>query len=138
MADCFSPEKRSWVMRQIRGRDTKAEVLLRSLIHRSGYRFRLHRADLPGKPDIVLPGHRVLIYVHGCFWHGHGCRKGRRPKSNSDYWNLKIDRNIARDQKHIRDANLQGWRPLVVWECELRMNSENVLSRVLHHIEADE
>lgn len=134
MADCFSQEKRSWVMAQIRSRDTQPEIALRKMLHGLGYRYRLHRSDLPGKPDLAMAKYRALIYVHGCFWHGHECQRGRRPKSNTDYWQKKLDRNIERDKKHLSDAKALGWRPLVVWECELAQDPELVLDRVLQHL----
>jgi DNA mismatch endonuclease (patch repair protein) len=121
MADVFSEEKRSWIMSRVKGRDTTPELAVRSIIHRHGYRFRLHRKDLPGCPDIVLPRHRNIVFVHGCFWHGHkGCRKSSRPATNREFWNAKIDGNIARDKKAVRRLRRSGWSVLVVWECELR------------------
>jgi len=97
------------------------ELAVRKLLHRAGYRFRLHRNDLPGKPDIVLPRYRIAIFVHGCFWHGHeGCREGRKPKSNLAYWNRKLERNKERDRRNIQQLETQGWHPVVVWECELQ------------------
>src|SRR5262249_55877385 len=113
--------KRSEVMRRVRGRDTRPELKVRRLITRMGLRYRLHRKDLPGKPDLVFAGRRVALFVHGCFWHGHDCARGaRQPKANADYWLKKIARNRARDaevQQRLADA---GWRPVVVWECELK------------------
>ncbi len=121
MADVFSEEKRSWIMSRVKGRDTTPELAVRSIIHRHGYRFRLHRKDLPGCPDIVLPRHRKIVFVHGCFWHGHkGCRKSSRPATNREFWNTKIDGNIARDKKAVGRLRRSGWSVLVVWECELR------------------
>ena len=121
MADVFSEEKRSWIMSRVKGRDTTPELAVRSIIHRHGYRFRLHRKDLPGCPDIVLPRHRKIVFVHGCFWHGHkGCGKSSRPATNRKFWNTKIDGNIARDKKAVGRLRRSGWSVLVVWECELR------------------
>lgn len=121
MADVFSEEKRSWIMSRVKGRDTAPELAVRSIIHGHGYRFRLHRKDLPGCPDIVLPRHRKIVFVHGCFWHGHkGCRKSARPATNMKFWDTKIDGNIARDRKSVRRLRRSGWSVLVVWECELR------------------
>lgn len=107
-------------MSKVRSKDTKPEMIVRRLAHALGYRFRLHRADLPGKPDLVFPRLRKAIFVHGCFWHGHNCKRGRnRPRSNQDYWLVKLDRNKQRDQKHRRALKRLGWRVLVVWECQL-------------------
>lgn len=117
--DVFTPEKRSSVMRSVKAKNTKPELAARQLIHRLGYRFRLHRKDLPGKPDIVFPKYRAVIFVHGCFWHWHGCKRTRMPKSNSEYWRAKIDRNVARDKRTKRELGKLGWRRLVIWECEL-------------------
>jgi DNA mismatch endonuclease, patch repair protein len=106
-------------MQQVKGKDTKPELTVRSLLHRMGYRFRLHRKDLPGTPDLVFPGRRVALFVHGCFWHGHGCRIGRLPKSRLDYWAPKIDANRARDARKQAALAAAGWRVAVVWQCEL-------------------
>jgi DNA mismatch endonuclease, patch repair protein len=107
-------------MSRVKNRDTHPEILVRSLLHRMGYRFRLHRNDLPGKPDIVLPKFRSVIFVHGCFWHGHGCPKGKRPSSNVDFWNSKLDGNIDRDKSNQESLRHLGWNVLTVWECETR------------------
>jgi len=121
MADVFSEEKRSWIMSRVKGRDTRPELAVRSLLHHHGFRFRLHRKDLPGCPDIVLPRHRKIVFVHGCFWHGHKkCRRSSRPTTNTEFWNAKIDANISRDKKAIGRLRRTGWSVLVVWECELR------------------
>lgn len=122
MTDVFTPEKRAAVMRAVKSRDTKPERAIRRLLHAMGYRFRLHRKDLPGAPDIVLPGRRAVIFVHGCFWHGHDCRRGARiPKANQDYWRTKIARNQARDAKAQEALAASGWRVGVVWECALKL-----------------
>lgn len=92
---------------------------VRSLLHRLGYRFRLHRKDLPGNPDIVLPRHRTVVFVHGCFWHGHDCPRGKRPASNVAFWNPKLDRNIERDCRVVQLLETDGWRVLIIWECEI-------------------
>lgn len=121
MSDVFSPEKRSEVMRRVRGRDTSPERKVRSLLTRMGLRYRLHRKDLPGSPDVVFPGRRLALFVHGCFWHGHDCARGARaPKANADYWAKKIARNRARDVEVQGRLVEAGWRTLVVWECELK------------------
>lgn len=124
MVDTFSPQARSALMARIRSKDTSPEVLLRSAIHGMGYRFRLYRRDLPGKPDIVFPGRRKVIFVNGCFWHGHNCRRGRMPRSNRPYWLNKIETNKKRDALSKRRLTLLGWKWLVVWECELKSAGE--------------
>ncbi|MBE7219196.1 MAG: DNA mismatch endonuclease Vsr [Caulobacteraceae bacterium] len=109
------------MMARVRGKDTGPERAVRRLLTRMGLRYRLQRRDLPGSPDIVMPGRRVALFVHGCFWHGHDCRRGaRQPKQNADYWRAKIARNVARDAGATDRLRALGWRPLVVWECELR------------------
>ena len=119
--DHLSPEKRSWNMSRVRSKNTKPELLVRSLLHRMGFRFRLHRMDLPGKPDIVLPKYKTVIFVHGCYWHRHqGCNKASTPKTNTEFWENKFQKNIERDtvvQQKLRDL---GWKVIVVWTCELR------------------
>ena len=119
--DKVSPEKRSWTMAQVKGRDTGPERVVRLLLHQMGYRFRLQRKDLPGKPDIVLPKYKTALFVHGCFWHRHsGCNRATTPTSNTDYWNTKFARTIARDAKNQKELASLGWRVLIVWECELK------------------
>ncbi len=123
MADTLAPEARSRRMSLIRGRDTKPEMLVRRMLHALGFRFRLHRKDLPGRPDIVLPRHQCVIFVHGCFWHQHPastCRLARLPKSRLDFWEPKLAANQRRDRDAIDALETSGWRVLVVWECELR------------------
>ncbi|MGB9751205.1 MAG: very short patch repair endonuclease [Roseiflexus castenholzii] len=121
MPDVFQPEERSRIMAKVRGENTSPERLVRSLVHRMGYRFRLHRKDLPGKPDIVLPRHKKVIFVHGCFWHQHeGCPHAARPTSNIEYWNRKLDRNMVRDRENLHKLAYLGWNVLIVWECETR------------------
>ncbi|MCB1540023.1 MAG: DNA mismatch endonuclease Vsr [Rhodoblastus sp.] len=111
---------RSAVMRAVPGRDTSAELKVRSLLRPIAPGYRLHRKDVPGNPDIAFVGAKKAIFVHGCFWHGHDCRRGARvPKTNADYWQAKIGRNRARDARHLEDLAALGWRALVVWECEL-------------------
>lgn len=110
-------------MRAIRSKDMKPEMAVRRLVHRMGYRFRLHRKELPGKPDMVFTSRQAAIFVHGCFWHQHpdpNCKDARRPKSNADYWQPKLTRNQARDVDHETALAAQGWRVLVIWECELK------------------
>jgi DNA mismatch endonuclease (patch repair protein) len=113
--------ERSRIMRAVKSRNTEPENTVRQLAHRMGYRFRLHRADLPGKPDLTFASRRAVIFVNGCFWHGHGCKRGARvPKTNAAYWIAKIARNKARDRAVMKEVRQAGWRALVVWECETR------------------
>ena len=108
-------------MRAVKSHDTGPEKVVRRAAHRLGYRFRLHRADLPGKPDLAFPGRHAAIFVHGCFWHGHDCKRGARtPKTNTGYWTAKISRNVARDRKQLRGLKAQDWRSLIIWECEIK------------------
>ena len=121
MPDRLTPQERSRNMSRVKGRDTKPELLVRSIVHRLGYRFRLHGKKLPGRPDIVLPRHRKVIFVHGCFWHGHpGCRRAARPSTNSEFWDKKIEGNIARDTTNIEALRQEGWKVLVLWQCGMR------------------
>ena len=121
MADRLTKEQRSWNMAQIRDKDTKPEVLVRSLLHRDGYRFRKNVKTLPGKPDIVLPKYRTVIFVHGCFWHRHkGCKNTRTPKTNKAFWKKKFERNVANDKKHTRQLRKLGWRVVTIWECQTK------------------
>jgi DNA mismatch endonuclease (patch repair protein) len=121
VTDVFSAEKRSAVMRRVKGRDTTPELVVRKALTRLGARYRLHRKDLPGHPDIVLPGRRLALFVHGCFWHGHDCTRGARvPKQNRDYWLAKVGRNRARDAVNRDRLEALGWRVETIWECELR------------------
>lgn len=117
-------------MAKVRSQDTKPEVLVRSLIHRMGFRFRLHNKHLPGNPDIVLPRHKKIVFVHGCFWHQHeGCPHAARPASNIAYWNKKLDGNVRRDKANLEKLAALGWRVLVIWECETR-NREQLILRL--------
>lgn len=108
-------------MRTVRSKDTKPELIVRRLVYGLGYRYRLHRRDLPGSPDLVLGPRRKVIFVHGCFWHGHDCKRGARvPKTNQEYWTAKIARNVARDKENRRALEALGWSVCVIWECELK------------------
>ena len=118
--DIHSPEKRSFNMSRIRGKDTTPEMLVRRWLWKNGYRFRLHRKDLPGKPDIVLPRFRAVILVNGCFWHRHGCRASANPASRQDFWTAKFQENVNRDRRNKEDLLQRGWRVMVIWECSLR------------------
>lgn len=129
--DKLSPERRSANMARIRSRDTSPELVLRKLIHGLGYRFRLHRKDLPGKPDLVFPSRRKVIFMHGCFWHQHPeCREGRVPGSRPEYWVPKLRRNQERDAASQSELALRGWRHLVIWECEIGHDLAPLLKKI--------
>jgi len=120
MADVLTPEQRRRCMSNIRGKNTKPEMIVRSVTHRMGYRYRLHRKDLPGKPDLVFPSRRKVIFVHGCFWHQHpGCRFATMPATRREFWEKKLLGNRERDKRHLQELEQQGWEVLVIWECEL-------------------
>jgi DNA mismatch endonuclease (patch repair protein) len=129
--DKLSAERRSANMARIRSKDTKPEVLLRRLLHAEGYRFRLHRKDLPGKPDLVFPSRKKAIFVHGCFWHQHpGCREGRVPGSRREYWEPKLARNQQRDTAALIALKALGWDVLTVWECELNQIAAGITGKI--------
>ncbi|MFO8057565.1 MAG: DNA mismatch endonuclease Vsr [bacterium] len=120
MVDHLSQKKRSWNMSRIKSKDTKPEIIVRSLLHRMGYRFRLHSKNLPGNPDIVLKKYNTVIFCHGCFWHQHkNCKRASIPKSNTEYWEKKLSRNIDRFDKVRNGLEKTGWNVVVVWECEI-------------------
>lgn len=119
--DIVSPEKRSEMMSKVRSKNSIAEKKVRSALHSAGYRFRLHRKDLPGTPDIVLPKYRLVIFVHGCFWHRHeGCSKSSTPKANREFWEKKFSENVERDLRSRARLEELGWRVVIVWECETK------------------
>ncbi|WP_428061825.1 very short patch repair endonuclease [Brevundimonas sp.] len=119
--DVFSPEKRSAVMRRVKGRDTSPELAVRKILRAAGIGYRLGGCGLAGRPDVVMKGRRIALFVHGCFWHGHDCSRGaRQPKTNADYWIAKIGRNRTRDADAVQALRADGWRVIVVWECDLR------------------
>ena len=131
--DTFTPAERSAVMRAVPARNSTAELKVRRILTALGLRYRLHRRDLPGSPDIVFPSRRLALFVHGCFWHGHDCARGARvPKSNTDYWLAKIARNRARDLRAAAELAASGWRAETVWECELK--ASDALEAKLRHI----
>ena len=128
--DVFDKKKRSWIMSRVKGRNTRPELIVRSMVHLMGLRFRLHDEKLPGKPDLALPRHKKVIFIHGCFWHGHkGCKRSARPATNKVFWSEKLDRNIARDKKNIRLLVKEGWDVLVIWQCQTR-DMENLSLRL--------
>lgn len=119
--DRLTPDQRSANMARVRGKDTAPELLVRRVAHRLGLRFRLHRSDLPGKPDLVLPRHRLVVLVHGCFWHRHpDCRRATTPSTRTEFWTRKFDATIARDARQRDELEASGWRVLTLWECELK------------------
>lgn len=144
MADKISPERRSLNMAAIKSRNTKPEIAVRKLLHASGFRFRLHRKDLPGRPDIVLPRYKTAVFVHGCFWHQHeGCKLASKPSSRQEYWKAKFDRNAERDKNSFRTLTELGWQVVVIWECEVRKNADEVVQRLAkllsdHHASSGE
>lgn len=117
--DTFSSVERSRIMRQVRSKNTTPEMYVRRALHAAGFRFRLHDKRLPGNPDLVLARHKTVIFVQGCLWHWHGCRRSRMPSSNADYWRRKIARNVERDTRNVATLSGMGWRVELVWECEL-------------------
>ena len=121
--DRLTPDKRSWNMSRIKSKDTTPERIVRSFLHRNGFRFRLHVKDLPGKPDIVLPKYKTVIEIRGCYWHRHeGCKDAATPSSNTDFWQKKFSENIARDKRTEQELKALGWNVIVVWECEVIKN----------------
>lgn len=136
MADVHTKETRSFNMSRIRGKDTKPEMLVRKYLHAHGLRFRLHHSGLPGRPDIVLPRHRTVVLVHGCFWHAHDDKSCfRLPSSRTEWWQRKLGHNKARDWQQQRELSLLGWRVIVVWECELKSSCRAAsLNQLMEHI----
>lgn len=141
MSDILSPIERSKRMARIGSKDTRPELQLRQALHARGFRYRLHKKELPGRPDIVFPGRRLAIFVNGCFWHGHRCSIGHVPKSNSEFWRKKIQMNRTRDARNIRKLRAQGWDVINVWECGLQSQKraaetysrvEKILARCRH------
>jgi DNA mismatch endonuclease (patch repair protein) len=130
MADVHTKQQRSYNMSQVKCMNTKPELLVRSLVHQIGYRYALHRSDLPGKPDLVLVKHRKIIFVHGCFWHQHNCRKGRSmPVTRKKFWQTKRQGNKDRDKRNLRKLRHQGWKVLVIWECQTK-NTEKLTQKL--------
>jgi DNA mismatch endonuclease, patch repair protein len=117
-------------MGRVRSKGTSPEMAVRRALHAAGHRFRLHRKDLPGNPDLVLPRYRLAVFVHGCFWHWHGCKRSRMPAANRDYWTAKIERNVQRDKVKRADLEKLGWRPWIIWECEIRHGIDGLLTEL--------
>jgi DNA mismatch endonuclease, patch repair protein len=118
---------RSEVMARVRSKDTTPELTVRGAVHAAGFRFRLHQRTLPGSPDLVFASRRIVVFVNGCFWHGHYCKDGKRPASNSEYWNRKIGQNVARDKKNSEVLRKMGWKPIVIWTCRLNPGLRRLL-----------
>ena len=131
MADWLTQEQRRRVMQAIRGKDTGPELAVRRIVHRLGYRYRLHKKGLPGKPDLVFARRKKVIFVHGCFWHAHDCRFGRAPESRPDYWLPKLKRNKERDIENRAELESLGWQVLAVWECQIKEQDETELVDLL-------
>jgi DNA mismatch endonuclease (patch repair protein) len=134
LADVVTPDVRSRMMSGIRGKDTRPELVVRKALHAAGFRYRLHDKGLPGRPDIVLPKWRAVIFIHGCFWHGHDCHLFKWPKTREDFWRAKIERNRAVDEKAMVDLGRLGWRVAVVWECGLKGKSPTNLAQMLKQV----
>ena len=134
MSDIFSQTKRSDIMSKISSKDTKPEILVRKFLFSKGFRYRINVKTLPGKPDIVLPKYKTIIFVNGCFWHGHNCKKGKLPSSNTDFWKEKISNNKSRDAKNS-DVKL-GWKVIIIWQCEISKidNRTKILNKLLEDI----
>ena len=137
MADVLTPDQRRYNMSQIKSKDTKPEIAIRSFLHRLGYRYRLHRADLPGKPDIVFPKKKKVILVNGCYWHMHRCRLGVVvPKTNTKFWQNKRNSNVERDKKNIKKLRKLGWDVLVVWQCQIK-NTIKLHDRIVRFLSSE-
>ena len=131
--DSLTPEKRSWNMSRIRSKDTKIEVKVRQYLFSKGFRFRKNDKRFPGKPDVVLPKYKTVVFVNGCFWHMHeGCKQARLPKTNVDFWREKMERNICNDRSHQHQLREMGWNVIVLWECELKRDFVQVMESVIN------
>lgn len=137
--DSITPERRSWNMSRIRGKDTKIEVEVRKYLFAKGFRFRKNDKRFPGKPDVVLPKYKTVIFVNGCFWHMHeGCKQGRLPKSNLDYWREKLEKNVENDKLHEQQLMEMGWNTITLWECELKKDFEGVMDNLINNLQHNE
>ena len=138
MADSLSPEKRSWNMSRIKGKDTSIEVKVRKYLFKQGFRYRKHVASLPGKPDIVLPKYHAVVFVNGCFWHRHpGCKEAYMPKSRVEFWQEKFERNVQNDALHRNELIAAGWRVFTVWECDVKKYFEKTMNSLIEQIKDD-
>lgn len=137
--DKLSQKQRSWVMSRVTGKDTKPELIIRTLLHRAGYRFKINDKTLPGRPDIVLPKYGMVIFIHGCFWHRHkNCRLASTPKSNQAFWQAKFANNQRKDARAKRQLNGLGWRVMTVWECRINKDPQAVIRRIVRKIDGDD
>ena len=134
MADKISKEKRSWNMSRIKGKDTSIEIKVRKRLFQDGFRYRKNVKELPGKPDIVLPKYKTVVFIHGCFWHRHGCKEFHIPKTNPDFWNEKFQRNVTNDKKHYAELKESGWNVIIIWECEIEKRFDETIHKVEQQI----
>lgn len=130
MPDTFDRATRSAIMRKVKSKGTSPEMKVRRALHAAGFRYRLYRKDLAGNPDLVLPRFRIAVFVHGCFWHWHGCKRSRMPQDNHAYWEAKIQRNVERDRKALESLITSGWTPKVIWECELAAGIDGLIQQL--------
>lgn len=138
MTDIFNKEKRSLIMSKITGKDTKPEIIIRKALFAEGYRYRLYKKDLPGKPDIVFPGRNKVIFINGCFWHGHNCKRAALPETNKSFWEKKINGNKERDKRNLAKLKDMGWETLIVWQCEIKKNRlETLINKIKTFIEKE-
>lgn len=138
MADTLTPEKRSWNMSRIPAKDTSVEVKVRKYLFSQGFRYRKNVNSLPGKPDIVLPKYRTVVFIHGCFWHRHtNCKRAAAPKSRLEYWLPKLERNVENDERHYRELSEMGWHQIIIWECEINKNFDDTMERVVRDIKSN-
>ena len=138
MTDHVDSRTRSQIMARVRSRDTRPEMEVRRALHRAGYRFRLHRSDLPGKPDLVFPRYRLALFVHGCFWHRHGCKRTTMPATNSEFWSKKFCRTLERDQRALRELEEVGWTTAIIWECQLQTGIGHLIDTLNGNAEANQ
>lgn len=135
--DVLTVTQRKYCMSRIKCKNTKPEMLVRKALHRQGFRYQLHRNDLPGKPDMVFPKYRTVIFINGCFWHRHGCKLTYLPKANRLFWEKKFSDTILRDTKNIEALKSTGWSVIIVWECELQQDFKNCISELISHIKGN-
>jgi len=132
LTDIFSKKKRSEIMSKIGPKDSKQEIFIRRLVHELGYRYRLHRKDLPGKPDLVFPKYKKVIFINGCFWHGHkNCKRAKLPETNNQFWKEKIEKNIINDKANQKELKRLGWDYLIVWQCDIKRKNIDILKKII-------